>query len=360
MESRSSVVKSGVAIGVLLLVGLPVAAQNSKVNSSYLSSIEPCNGGGTTSLDARIAACTAFIEARQGTTAALAIAYNNRGNAYTAKGDFDKAIRDFDQSIALKPTYTKAFNNRGVAYLRKGEYQLAIEAFDDAIKLDPDYGAAFVNRAGAYLKKNDHQRAAHDYDEAIRLQPDSQAAWSGRCWTRALLGAWQAALEDCDRALQSGSTSAAVYDTRGLIHLRMGEFGAAIADYNSALRAAPELASALFGRGLAKLKQGDEARGEVHGADVGAVAELQHGRDQADHDRPEQLVDAVQGRVVDVADEEAEVQRGGEQYEEAEDNLLEIHAPPSRPGCRSPTRASPPGSGSARARRSRPRRPRLR
>ncbi|WP_456683544.1 tetratricopeptide repeat protein [Bradyrhizobium sp. S3.14.4] len=163
-----------------MLVGLPVAAQNSGVKDSYLSNIELCNGTGTTSLDARIGACTTFIQARPDSSAALAIAYNNRGNAYTAKGDYDSAISDFDQSIALNPTYAKAFNNRGVAHLRRREYELAIEAFDDAIKLDPGYGAAFVNRAGAYLKKNDHQRAAHDYDEAIRLQPASRAAWSGR------------------------------------------------------------------------------------------------------------------------------------------------------------------------------------
>ena len=206
--------KARLALVVLLLVGLPVAAQNSKVKDSYLSKIELCNGTGATPLDARIGACTAFIEARQGPTTALAIAYNNRGNAYTAKGDYDRALRDFDQSITLNPAYAKAFNNRGVAHLRKGEFELAIEAFDDAIKLDPGYGAAFVNRAGAYLKMKDHQRAARDYDEAIRLQPDLQSAWSGRCWTRAVLGAWQAALEDCDRALQSGSTSAAVYNSR--------------------------------------------------------------------------------------------------------------------------------------------------
>ena len=68
----------------------------------------------------------------------MAIAHNNRGNAYTAKGDYDRAIQDFDQSIKLNPTYAKPFNNRGVAYLRKGEYDLAIKAFDEAIKLNPE------------------------------------------------------------------------------------------------------------------------------------------------------------------------------------------------------------------------------
>lgn len=79
--------------------------------------------------------------------AALAVAHNNRGNAYTTKGDYDRAIPDFDESIKLNPAYAKKpFNNRGVAYSRKGEYDLAIN-LDEAIKLDPNYGGAFANRA---------------------------------------------------------------------------------------------------------------------------------------------------------------------------------------------------------------------
>ena len=77
-----------------------------------------------------------------------------------------------------------------MAYLRKGEYDLAIKAFDEAIKLNPNYGGAFANRAGTYLKRNEYDRATRDYDEAIRLEPELEAAWSGRCWTRAILGAF--------------------------------------------------------------------------------------------------------------------------------------------------------------------------
>jgi tetratricopeptide (TPR) repeat protein len=245
--------------------------QTSKLTDRYFRNIELCNGLDRRSFEARISGCTALIDARQGTTTTLAIAYNNRGNAYTAKSDYDRAIQDFDQSIKLNPTYIKPLNNRGVAYLRKGEYDLAIEAFDEAITLNPNYGEAFANRAGAHLKKNEYDRAARDYDAAIGLDPNLKAVWSGRCWTRAILGALQAALEDCNRALQ-GPTNAATYDSRGLIYLKMGQPGAAIDDYSSALRSDPKLASALYGRGLAKLKMGDKAGGDI---DISAAKTIQ-------------------------------------------------------------------------------------
>src|ERR1019366_9107788 len=44
------------------------------------------------------------------TTPALAIAYNNRGDAYVAKGSYDLALQDFEQSIKNNPTYAKPFN----------------------------------------------------------------------------------------------------------------------------------------------------------------------------------------------------------------------------------------------------------
>ena len=45
----------------------------------------------------------------------------------------------------------------------------------------------------------------------------------------------------------------------------------------------------------------------MHCADLRAVAELQHGGDQADSERREQLVDIVRIRISDVSNEEAEL-----------------------------------------------------
>src|SRR6185437_204685 len=185
---------------ILLLLGSSAEAQKAKPGDNYLKNIEACNGVDRTPFEARITGCTALIDEHRVTTpTTLAIAYNNRGNAYAATLDYDRAIEDFDQSIKLNPTYTKPFNNSGVAYLKKGEYDLAIKAFDQAIRLNPSYGEAFANRAGAYLKENKYDRAARDYDEAIRLEHDLKGVWNGRCWARAILGALEAALEDCNK-----------------------------------------------------------------------------------------------------------------------------------------------------------------
>ena len=89
----------------------------------------------------------------------------------THKGDYDRAIADFDRAIQLKPDDAVAYANRGWAYDDKGDYDRAIADFDRAIQLKPDYADAYAGRGWAYAK-GDYDRAIADYDRAIQLKPD--------------------------------------------------------------------------------------------------------------------------------------------------------------------------------------------
>lgn len=61
------------------------------------------------------------------------VAYDERGKAYLRKGDYDRAIADFNTFIQLYPNQTDAYHNRGGAYGLKGDYDRAIADFDRAI-----------------------------------------------------------------------------------------------------------------------------------------------------------------------------------------------------------------------------------
>jgi tetratricopeptide (TPR) repeat protein len=93
-----------------------------------------------------IRACTAVIRASRQSSENLARAFFNRGRALADKGEYDRAISDFDQAIRLVPVYPDAFNSRGVAWTGKGQSERAVEDFDQAIRLDPNYAIAIYNR----------------------------------------------------------------------------------------------------------------------------------------------------------------------------------------------------------------------
>src|SRR6266540_2185596 len=80
---------------MLFLLGGVAAAQS----PTRQKNIALCNGSDRTLPDPQINGCTALIETGTEAPPVLAIAYNNRGNAYTRKGEYDRAIQDYDESI---------------------------------------------------------------------------------------------------------------------------------------------------------------------------------------------------------------------------------------------------------------------
>jgi tetratricopeptide (TPR) repeat protein len=106
------------------------------------------------SLDQQISGCSAEILSGTLPNSDLAIAYSNRGSAYSDKGQLDRAIQDYDQAIMLDPSNAIAHYNRGIAYSAKGQLDPAIRDYDQAIKLDPIQGmSSSMREAGQRLTR---------------------------------------------------------------------------------------------------------------------------------------------------------------------------------------------------------------
>src|SRR5262245_55977091 len=177
--------------------------------------------------DERISACSRIIALARRAGRSIPLVYYNRANAYyDDKGDYDRAIADYDQVIRLDPKHALAYSYRGSAYRHKGEYDRAIADFDQAIKLDPKSVYAYNNRGNVYYLKGEHDRAIADYDQTIRLDPKHVAA----------------------------------HNNRGNAYFDKREYDRAIADYGQAIRLDPLYTAAYVGRGLAYEEKGDEAR----------------------------------------------------------------------------------------------------
>ena len=114
--------------------------------------------------DVSITACTKLINSRRNKGNDLAIAYYNRGISYRQKGDVDRALSDYNESIRINPSYARAFNNRGNIWKDKGDLDRAIADYDQAIKLEPGFALAYANRGDVFDDKGDQTRAIADLD----------------------------------------------------------------------------------------------------------------------------------------------------------------------------------------------------
>jgi len=97
---RGATTAAFVAAAAGLFIAAPAGVQTQQ-------EVSWCNDA-TPDLDLQIKGCTSLIESGQWSGKYLAFAYNNRGNAYKVKGDFDRAIADYLEAIRLDPKYAFA------------------------------------------------------------------------------------------------------------------------------------------------------------------------------------------------------------------------------------------------------------
>ncbi len=142
-----------VVCGAVSALTLTLVVTCAVAQTSAISNVELCNGRDHSSAEPQICGCSALIKSDADNPKVLAIAYNNRGNAFSKEGQYELAIQDYDKSINLDPGYAKPLNNRGVAYQKQGDLDRAIQDFNAAINIDPNYADAFFNRGATYLKR---------------------------------------------------------------------------------------------------------------------------------------------------------------------------------------------------------------
>ena len=162
----------------LLTAGL-LAAATGTVRADFTDEVRRCDYGGDHP-DIQIISCTRNIRSGRFTGRNLAVAFTNRAFAYKRKGEWDKAITDYDEAIRLMPDLVFAFNNRGNAYYFKGQLDRAIEDYNTAISMQPDLAEAFANRGNVYRKKGQLDRAITDYNLALELEPDNAQVFADR------------------------------------------------------------------------------------------------------------------------------------------------------------------------------------
>src|SRR5437660_4528769 len=152
MAGETRVLMAAIIIITAVLAG-PAAGQKSQAWTWCV------NDDNRYSADQQISGCTSVLQSANESKKNTAIALNNRGNAYHAKKNYDRAIEDYDRAIKLDPGYARAFYNRGISYSDKGDQTRAIDDYDQAIRFNPNYTHAYSNRGYAYARTKDYDRS---------------------------------------------------------------------------------------------------------------------------------------------------------------------------------------------------------
>lgn len=164
------------------------------------------------------------------------IAYLSRGGVYGHLNSYQNAIDDYSKAIELYPQYANAYVWRGIIFARFGDYTPAIIDCTTAIQINPANSYAYYARGLVYLNKKDYLVAIDDFTKSIELNPQASDSYKMRAMAYVSLHNLSEALVDITKAIELNPKDGAAYHYRGAIYHDMGKKGKMRADYEMSRR----------------------------------------------------------------------------------------------------------------------------
>jgi PQQ-dependent catabolism-associated CXXCW motif protein len=162
--------------------------------------------------------------------------FNDRGVLSQDQGDRDSALRDFVQSVSIKPDYALGYANEGYTYRLLHRPDDALGALSTAIGFNPRLVWAYKNRAAVYEEKADWRALYGDANKLIELAPGDRAGYDfrGRAYFEA--AQYEPAIADFTSSIAMDPNSLYAYRTRGRAFFMQNQLDKAGADYDAGLR----------------------------------------------------------------------------------------------------------------------------
>src|SRR3984957_19966023 len=162
----------------------------------------------------------------------------------------DSTLKSLNAKIADNPDDAGALYRRGQVYASKGNYNLAIKDFDDTIRLNPKDVEAYNNRCWTRTVTGELQSALRDCNEALRLRPNFVDALDSRGLVNLKSGLAKNAIADFDAALKINPQLTSSLYGRGLARQRSGAISDGDVDINNAKAMDPNIVKEFAGYGV--------------------------------------------------------------------------------------------------------------
>ena len=125
--------------------------------------------------NAGIVYCNRAISRGQLSRRDLAATYSNRGIIHLKNGKYEKALKDQDRAVRIKPDLPQGHINRGNVLYHTHEYEEALSEFDKAIETGSGLTAiSLFNKALTLLKMHRFSDARTVLELALESDPESK------------------------------------------------------------------------------------------------------------------------------------------------------------------------------------------
>jgi len=163
-----------------------------------------------------------------------AVAKQNMSHLKRMSGEDAEAINLLNEMIDHNPSFHFAWAERGLYYFHRQEYDKALLDFNQAVALADDDASYWLNRGKVNEKLGHWEIAYSDYTKAIEKDENLEKAWVARANLLYQLKRYHEAIDDYDVALfKSGDYANALYN-RGLAKFQISLYTEACEDLKKA------------------------------------------------------------------------------------------------------------------------------
>jgi tetratricopeptide (TPR) repeat protein len=185
-----------------------------------------------------------------------AVMHNDYGTVLLEAGQFDKAVKHFNEALRIYPQYLQARKNIAMAYIQQGKLDQAAEHFNEARRIYPQYLQSHENIAKMFLRQGKKEEARQCLNDLLRIKADWAAGYYKLGLAYARLRQYDLAVQNYKEALQLNPNFIEAINNLAVILSNRGRIDEAIEKFEKALLLKPDDPFAHFNLGIIMVQQG--------------------------------------------------------------------------------------------------------
>jgi len=165
-------------------------------------------------------------------------AHNCLGLLANGTGQYEAAVRQFQETLRIEPTSDRGYIGLAQAQEQLGKLEEAEKTFQQAITLRPNYGPAYSWLGRFYFNRGRYDDAARMFRAVVDLSPDSFLGYSNLGGAYVMQGRFAEAIEPLKTSIAIRPSSSA-YSNLGTAYYDLQRYADAARTYEEAVKTDP-------------------------------------------------------------------------------------------------------------------------
>lgn len=105
--------------------------------------------------------------------------HRQKGNAHFKKGEFNLALKEYEEAAKRNPDDYKIYNNKATVFCKMLKFNEAMKEVDLCLKLNPTFEKAMLRKASIYSFNKEFHKAIETYEKVLKVNENSVEAKTG-------------------------------------------------------------------------------------------------------------------------------------------------------------------------------------